>query len=51
VSASAPSRLAHRAILVFGTRADSSSPGAAGPYLIEVVVHDTSTDTYYVRVA
>jgi hypothetical protein len=50
-SASIPGQVAHRAILVFGKRADGSVPGAGGPYLIQAVVYDKKTATYYVRVA
>jgi hypothetical protein len=51
VAASAPTEVAHRAVLVFAKRADGRAPGSEGPYLIQSVVYDKNTDTYYVRLA
>jgi hypothetical protein len=40
-----------QAIVVFAKRRDGRTPGAEGPYLVQAVVHDERTDTYYLRLA
>ena len=49
VSASAPTEVAHKVVLIFGRWADARQPGSAGPYLIQSVVYDGTTDTYFVK--
>jgi hypothetical protein len=50
-SSTAPSMVAHKAVLVFAAPAQGRAPGTAGPYIIQSVIYDAKTDTYYVRLA
>jgi hypothetical protein len=46
-----PREVAHKVVLVFAKSARGRTPGTAGPYIIQLVIYDAKTDTYYVRLA
>ncbi|HET9658257.1 MAG TPA: hypothetical protein VFP72_23095, partial [Kineosporiaceae bacterium] len=49
VSSSAPAHPAHKVVAAFAKRNDGRAAGSPGAYIVQAVVYDQDTDTYYVR--
>lgn len=49
VSSSAPAKPAHKVVVAFAKRSDGRTAGSPGAYIVQAVVYDENTDTYYLR--